>query len=47
MAMGECAAVTPETDEDLLFSLRDGHSESLGRDSQSFRYVKPATYVRI
>ena len=30
MAMGECAAVTPETDEDLLFSLRDGHSESLG-----------------
>ncbi len=30
MAMGECAAVTPETDEDLLFSLRDGHADSLG-----------------
>jgi RNA polymerase sigma-70 factor (ECF subfamily) len=30
MAMGECAAVTPETDEDLLLSIRDGHSDSLG-----------------
>ena len=30
MAMGECAAVTAPTDEDLLLSLRDGHADSLG-----------------
>ena len=30
MAMGECAAVTVPTDEDLLLALRKGHSASLG-----------------
>ena len=30
MAMGECAAVTVPTDEDLLLALRGGHAASLG-----------------